>query len=919
MKTKSSHPISARITLAALFFIVGLSLLCSLPFVGSRAQLPSNVTTFNGTFDTAHAYGAGCTTFSGPFVVPAGQARIIVNVDATVPTNDLAFTLVDALGQPIHTEDTGVGNEVFDYEGSPVPAGSYKVYVCASANPLAPFQQPGSYTGTFTYNDTAVSSSCPANFTPTLPAAPKDSGPKVGYENFEAPGQLTTITQTSSGAYTVEYLGRSAVEPSIGANWKTGVVNYKSDLEALFVTFGSNGAANWVNRRAPTSQFIDSDPIGFTDRKTGRVFVSELTLLSPDTVKISYTDDDGRTWVPDQTGGIGSAVDHETIGGGVYRQDLSASPPVVAPPHSPTYPNAVYYCSQDLETALCSRSDDGGLTYGPSIPMYVGTQCGGLHGLTWAIRRVNSCTYAAKPSLVGQGDDPAVTIDAAGRVYFAFSNFGTSAGVAVSEDKGKTWKNIYDVGAAFGLHNVAFPTATSGDAGRAAIAFYGSTTPNGTTTGNSNDTTFTGVWHLYVAHTFNGGNTWTVSDATPKMPMQRGGLLRGGGGDVVRNLADFFDITIDRQGRVLVGYANGCAGGPCSQAGASARGNAYTVTATIARQSSGRRMLASFDPTTPTSLPGMPFVTQRRVNGVVHLAWNEADTGNLSITKYSILRGTSSGAETALASVSGSTTTYADKTATDRTKTYYYKVIASNKLGQSLPSKEVAAPDVGTTCDGLIIHRNRSDHPEATGGYVLSVAPKGPTPAPIPTPPPGSAVPQLLIDYISVAEPPSKPGYFLFTMKVGNLSTLPPNSRWRIAWDYSPRTAPDTETYYVGMTTRDPGTAPTFEYGTLADAGVPAVLLLGETPINTSAQGSYLPNGTITIYVPKSAVGNPAVGDLLGAIGGKTITGDTPATKTLERSTTFVDHTFVKGNSDNSYPAATYMVAGNNVCVQPSP
>jgi len=52
----------------------------------------------------------------------------------------------------------------------------------------------------------------------------------------------------------------------------------------------------------------------------------------------------------------------------------------------------------------------------------------------------------------------------------------------------------------------------------------------------------------------------------------------------------------------------------------------------------------------------------------------------------------------------------------------------------------------------------------------------------------------------------------------------------------------------------------------------------------------------------------------LGAIGGKTITGDTSATNGLERSMTFVDDTFVKGNSDNSYPAATYMVAGNNAC-----
>ena len=952
MKTNFSSSVSARSTLAVLFCLTGIGLLCVIPLIGTRAQLPANPATFSGQFDATQA--CPCSSVPSVFTVPPGQARIIVNVNATVPTNDLAVTLLQGTGataQFLHTEDNGVGNEVFVYDpaGGVLP-GNYSVQVCASSNPLAPFAQPYTYAGTFTYNDTAVSVSCPPNFTETLPAAPVASGAKVGYENFEAPGVLTQITQTSSGAFTVEYLGHSAIEPSIGVNWQTGVVNYKSDLETLFVTFGSNGLASWVNRRAPTSQFIDSDPIGFTDRHTGRVFVSELTLLSPDTVKISYTDNNGQTWVADQTGGIASAVDHETIGGGPYHAPLTSPPP-------PAYPDAVYYCSQDLETALCSRSDDGGLTYGPSIPMYVGTQCGGLHGhvkvapdgtvyvpnrdcsgtqsvvvsedngVTWAIRPVNTCTYAAKPSLIGQGDDPALSIDASGRVYFAFSNFGTSAGVAVSEDKGNTWTKMFDVGAAYGVHNVAFPTATAGDAGRAAVAFYGSTTPNGTSTGNSNDTTFTGVWHLYVAHTFDGGNTWTVSDATPTMPMQRGGLLRGGGADTVRNLCDFFDITTDAQGRVLVGYDNGCAGGPCSQALPTAHGNAYSVAATIARQSSGRRMLGAFDPTASTSVPGMPFVTQRRVNGVVHLGWNEADTGNLPITKYRILRGISPGAETVLTNISGSPTSYDDMTATDPTKTYYYKVVAFNRAGQSVPSNEVAAPFVGTTCDGLIIHRNDPSHPEATGGYILTAAPTGPTPAPVPTPPPGSTVPQLLIDYIAVAEPPSMPGYFMFKMKVGGLSSLPPNSRWRIAWDYSPTSNPNTQMYYVGMATGAPGNAPTFEYGTLGDAGVPAILLLSETrlgDLTNDGVSHYDNDGTITMYVPKAAVtnrpelgpgvGNPRVGDLLGAIGGKTITGDTPQTNTLERSTTFVDHTFVKGNSDNSYPAATYAVVGNVSC-----
>src|SRR5438105_13276181 len=132
---------------------------------------------------------------------------------------------------------------------------------------------------------------------PPPPPAPQDTGPKIGYENFEAPGVLTQVTQTSSGGLTVEYMGRGAGEPSVGSNWKTGVANIQSDLETLFVRFTdmccATPKATWVNRRAPTSQFIDSDPIGFTDRQTGRVFAGELPLLRPYTVKISHTDSDG--------------------------------------------------------------------------------------------------------------------------------------------------------------------------------------------------------------------------------------------------------------------------------------------------------------------------------------------------------------------------------------------------------------------------------------------------------------------------------------------------------------------------------------------------------------------------------------------------------------------------------------------------
>jgi dockerin type I repeat protein len=136
-----------------------------------------------------------------------------------------------------------------------------------------------------------------------------------------------------------------------------------------------------------------------------------------------------------------------------------------------------------------------------------------------------------------------------------------------------------------------------------------------------------------------------------------------------------------------------------------------------------------------------------------------------------------------------------------------------------------------------------------------------------------------------------------------------------MVWDWVGTTAhpnPD-EQYYVGMTTDQSGT-PTFEYGTVATLSVVVVGVPEEHPLGTPDSANFDADGTITIFVDKSKVGNPQPGDLLGAVNGRTFnTGDTPP-ETLERSTAMVDHTFVKGNVDNSYPPATYTVVGNTIC-----
>ena len=126
----------------------------------------------------------------------------------------------------------------------------------------------------------------------------------------------------------------------------------------------------------------------------------------------------------------------------------------------------------------------------------------------------------------------------------------------------------------------------AGSANRAAVAFLG-TPATGGLQGNS----FRGVWHLYVATTYDGGASWTTVDATPNDPMQRGCIWQGGGANLCRNLLDFNDAVIDREGRLLIGYADGCSGAECAQANNSAVGNSYTALAAIARQSGGKRML----------------------------------------------------------------------------------------------------------------------------------------------------------------------------------------------------------------------------------------------------------------------------------------------------------------------------------------
>lgn len=408
----------------------------------------------------------------------------------------------------------------------------------------------------------------------------------LAFANFAAPGSI----RNSHGAG----------ETSIGVNPATNATMFLMTTTTAHVTWDdtqSPPVATWRDRSFVLTGTTTLDPILWTDRTTGRTFVAQL---AGEASLVAFTDDDGETWTPTQPPTAAPHFDHETIGGGPYNAAL--------PPFGGIgYPNAIYYCAQ-LDGASCARSDDGGLTWGPPIPISVPpvyTNCSGPHGhvvvapdgrvyvphrlcnpngnvtqgvitsfdngMSWSRRLVPGTTFG--------NSDPAVAVDAAGRAYFVAESGGAPV-VSTSTD-GTTWSPLVDLGAPFGIRNVKFPMAVAGSSGRAAVAFYGTATP-----GNDQAASFQGAWYLYVSVTTDGGATWTTVNATPGDPVQRGCIWMGGGTNACRNLYDFQGMTMDAQGRVLVGYADGCTSTTCRGPNGTPQ-NSRDSLGTIARQTGG--------------------------------------------------------------------------------------------------------------------------------------------------------------------------------------------------------------------------------------------------------------------------------------------------------------------------------------------
>jgi hypothetical protein len=326
------------------------------------------------------------------------------------------------------------------------------------------------------------------------------------------------------------------------------------------------------------------------------------------------------------------------------------------------------------------------------------------NGLSWSIRVI--------PTSTSGDDDPTIGIGTGGRLYVGYTAADRRPHVAVSDDKGLTWRDDYDLSAGIpgGVIASVFPSTVAGDNNRAAVFFLATNSPNtnnavptGTdgapTTGPDTNPAdnFRGTWYPYIATTCDAGKSWSVvkADHDPlrpglKNPVQQGVVCKNGttcpeGPPPTRNLLDFNDITVDNRGRIVASYADGCITGTCvglADHSVDKAGNDGTATLTLIRQRGGMRLFGAFDsggPQPPPLSPAAWFENERSANV---LKWTTPDDGGSPIKTYRIYRGVAGGGESLIAEVRPNVFTLAERQTFDSSR-YYYRVTAVNKLGES--------------------------------------------------------------------------------------------------------------------------------------------------------------------------------------------------------------------------------------------
>ena len=394
--------------------------------------------------------------------------------------------------------------------------------------------------------------------------------------------------------FTFSNVGEQGAEPSIGIT-SSGCI--------FFIAFekvmrSCDHGQSWEDVSGWMCAFQTNDPWGWVDPVTDRIFNVQMQGL--ETSWICVSDDDGLTWVGNpHDSGTTPINDHIKLATGPWTGEG---------PYGTTgqftqayYETAVYYCYNKLAGIFCYTSFDGGLTFNTGGLIFgLATTNGGLHGAITSAPdgTVYVTPRVATPTVIvshdngfswfdrSMGEDVGtpnprknseVATDTESNAYHIWTGADEGIYMSRSTNSGETWEQTSIRISPSAVISTVFPQIDAGDPGRIAITYLGSEDAdllNGSNIdgnpwdGNAHYAPHNTTYHLYITFSLNAldeepiFHTMRVTDD----PVQMGSICLNSGdcrdfGGSNRNLLDFNDLHIDREGRVYVAFADGCTGG----------------------------------------------------------------------------------------------------------------------------------------------------------------------------------------------------------------------------------------------------------------------------------------------------------------------------------------------------------------------
>jgi hypothetical protein len=436
---------------------------------------------------------------------------------------------------------------------------------------------------------------------------------------YDALGHPVPPTDVWPGPLTISYVpvGKPAGEPTIGVT-NEGALFYQAyaegnapaqQLSGPAIMRSMDRGATWKDVSfAPLTSPTTSDPFLWVDRDTGRVFTAHLYVLTCS--YLSYSDNQGATWVTNPVACGRPVNDHPSIATGPPR------PPLVA---NPAYRNLVYYAYNSvLDGSKVSVSLDGGQTWPLNSQATPGTSCySGLHGkvrvdragrvflpkrdcdgwilaasedngMTWRQTRVGK-DVGSPPNA---SKDPDIAIDEAGTLYAVWVGRDHRVYTSDSADAGRTWTASHALSPPQ-ITTATMPSIVVGSAGRLAVSYLGVKGGNGAIPKCVGSDAH---WHLFTTWSLDAladnPRSLTYQVTNESNPVEIGGIDTGPSPDKCvyhRNLLDFIDSVADKEGRLFVGSVDGC------------------VDCSSAEQSVGRAGIVSALLEGPSLVTGMPL------------------------------------------------------------------------------------------------------------------------------------------------------------------------------------------------------------------------------------------------------------------------------------------------------------------------